>query len=66
MALPWSKAPDIDGVPTKFFQENLDATSKDIWKVIIEMFDFGSMSMGLNIGLIVLIPKIQDRSQIKY
>jgi hypothetical protein len=64
MALPQGKAPHIDGIPTKFLQENLDATSKDIWKAITKMLDSENMPMGLNISLIILIPKIENRSQI--
>jgi hypothetical protein len=64
MALPQGKAPHIDGIPTKFLKENLDATSKDIWKAITKMLDSENMPMGLNISLIILIPKIENRSQI--
>jgi len=65
MALPQGKAPYIDGIPTKFFQENLDATSKDIWKAITKMLDSESMPTRLNINLIILIPKIENCSQIR-
>ncbi len=64
IALPQGKAPHIDGIPTKFLQENLDATSKDIWKAITKMLDSESMLTGLNISLIILIPKIENCFQI--
>ncbi len=64
MALIKGKAPNIDSVPTELFQEYMDATSMDLWKAIMEMLDFESMPIWLNIGLIVLIPKTRNRCQI--
>lgn len=64
-ALGNGKAPGSDGLTTKFYKECKEWIGKDLLRVYQEAIAKGSLGKEINRGLIKLIPKKGDKTQIK-
>lgn len=62
--LPLRKTPGIDGMPTEFLKEWKAELAPDFHAAIQETFSTGELTESLNAGLITLIPKGGDPTQI--
>ncbi len=63
-SLPKSKSPGHDGLPTKFFQENVEEIAPTLFLAFRVMFSLGLTSDFINKGMITLIPKFGDHSKL--
>lgn len=64
-ALANDKYLGIDGLSAEFYKKNKDQISSELLEVYEEAFEFGSLGNNINIGLIKLLPKDGDKSQVK-
>jgi hypothetical protein len=59
------KAPGPDGFPARFFQRNWGVLKDEIIQSVILFFETGSMPPGVNDTSIVLIPKVDNPTELK-
>jgi hypothetical protein len=62
-SLPKGKAPGHDGMPTKFFQENVEETTPTLLLAFRTMLSLGPTLDFINKGMITLIQKFGDQAR---
>lgn len=65
LSLANEKSPGPDSLPTQFYKHNVEWIVSELLEVGEDAFKFGSLGIDINRGVIKLLPKGWDNSQVK-
>lgn len=65
LSLANDKAPSPDGLPAEFYKHNLEWIGPELLELYEDSFNQGSLGADINRGVIKLLPKDGDKTQVK-
>lgn len=63
-AMPYNKAPGLDGFSNHFFKASWDIVATDIYKAIMDFFTTSKILKEVNVTSITLVPKVKVHASI--